>query len=104
MYLDKQYFGELCENGQTMDKIPICKHQDDLSRVEFDFYRRGGIWRFDYRPGEVWCWECCLERESLDDTLSDSSDIESSDEDGDMESSDEEEEEEEEDASDISLD
>jgi hypothetical protein len=103
MYLDKKYFGELCEDGQTMHKVPIRKQQGHLSRVEFDFYRRGGVWRFDYRPGEIWCWECFIERESLDETLSDSSDIESSDVDGDMESSDEEEEEED-DASDISLD
>ncbi|EEA25824.1 hypothetical protein PMAA_069170 [Talaromyces marneffei ATCC 18224] len=117
MHLDKKYFGELSsepkvcydsEDGDIVRKVPAYKHLAYLSRAEYKFYRRGGNWRFHYEPGEVWCLECLIERESIDEASSESSDTESSDEDVDMESSDngEEEEEEEEDdyASDISLD
>ena len=119
MYLDKKYFGELysestacCdgEDSHIMPKIPSHEQLDHLSRVEYDCYRRGGKWRFQYRPGEVWCRGCLMEQESLDETSSEVPDTESSDEDADMENfgAEEEEEEEEEarddDASDISLD
>lgn len=118
MYLDKRYFGELyseskacCdgEDGQYDIMPPSLEQMGHLGRAVYDFYRRGGNWRFRYRPGEVWCRDCLIEQESLDETSSESSDTESSEQDADMESSDNEEEEEEEeddmdDASDISLD
>lgn len=108
MYLDKKYFGELfsvstaCCGGEDVHIMPeISSHEQlgHLSRVVHDFYRRGGKWRFHYRPGEVWCRDCLMEQESLEE----SSDTESLDEDADMEISDNEEEEEDDDASDISL-
>lgn len=116
MYLDKKYFGKLyseskaccdCEDGHIMPSIPSHEQLGHLSPVAYDFYRRGGKWKFYYRPSEVWCRDCLMEQESLEETSSERSDTESLDEDADMESSDNEEEEEEEeddDASDISLD